>query len=160
LDEKAEKPCPYRWLGQDSKVWLNVLQLSRHSFGREQLQFFCELPDILGKNENAWKKWIEENEPEKQNIPDYEDRLRMQKPLGAFIRLCLLRALREDRTVVSSARCIESLLDSRYTEPVTDSIESIWQESQSRIPVLFLLSPGTDPTSIIDELAKKKKKFP
>jgi dynein heavy chain len=27
-------------------------------------------------------------------------------------------------------------------------------------PVLFLLSAGADPTSSIDELAKKKKKFP
>ena len=27
-------------------------------------------------------------------------------------------------------------------------------------PILFLLSAGADPTSSIDELAKKKKKFP
>ncbi|OXB70937.1 UNVERIFIED_CONTAM: hypothetical protein H355_004498 [Colinus virginianus] len=160
LDEKAERPCPYKWLGQDSKTWLNVLQLSRHSFGKEKLQFFCELPEALGKNELQWKRWLEDNEPEKQSIPDFEERLRMQKPLGPFIRLCLLRGLREDRTVVASARCIESLLHPRYTEPVTDSIDSIFQESDSRVPVLFLLSPGTDPTSIIDELAKKKKKFP
>ncbi|KFG33497.1 putative dynein gamma chain, flagellar outer arm, partial [Toxoplasma gondii GAB2-2007-GAL-DOM2] len=160
LDEQAERPCPYKWLGQDSKTWLNILQLSRHSFGHEQIQFFCELPDIIGKNEAQWRKFLEDNEPEKQAVPDFEERIRMQKPLGPFIRLCLLRALREDRTVVASARCIEALLDPRYTEPVTDSVESIWQESHSRTPVLFLLSPGTDPTAVIDELAKKKKKFP
>jgi dynein heavy chain len=28
------------------------------------------------------------------------------------------------------------------------------------VPILFLLSAGADPTSSIDELAKKKKKFP
>ena len=27
-------------------------------------------------------------------------------------------------------------------------------------PVLFLLSAGADPTSTIDDLAKKKKKYP
>jgi len=36
----------------------------------------------------------------------------------------------------------------------------IYQESAARKPVLYLLSAGTDPTSAIDELAKKKKKFP
>ena len=27
-------------------------------------------------------------------------------------------------------------------------------------PILFLLSPGSDPTSTVEELAKKKKKYP
>ncbi|CDI77652.1 hypothetical protein EPH_0029460 [Eimeria praecox] len=138
LDEKAEAPCPFRWLGQDSKVWLNVLQLSRTSFGRDQIQLFCELPESLSKNEAAWKKWMEDNEPE--NLP--------------------IRSMRPDRTVVASARAIDQLLEPKYTEPVTDSVESIWQESSCRVPVIFLLSAGADPTSSIDELAKKKRKFP
>ncbi|CDJ43280.1 hypothetical protein ETH_00008820 [Eimeria tenella] len=160
LDEKAEPPCPFRWLGQDSKAWLNVLQISRTCFGRDQIQLFCELPESLGKNESAWKKWMEDNEPENLPIPDYEDRLKCLKNLGHVLRLCLIRSMRPDRTVVASARAIDQLLEPKYTEPVTDSVESIWQESSCRVPVIFLLSPGTDPTSSIDELAKKKRKFP
>ncbi|CDJ35908.1 Dynein heavy chain axonemal, related [Eimeria mitis] len=160
LDEKAEAPCPFRWLGQDSKVWLNVLQLSRTSFGRDQIQLFCELPESLSKNEAAWKKWMEDNEPENLPIPDYEDRLKCLKNLGHILRLCLIRSMRPDRTVVASARAIDQLLEPKYTEPVTDSVESIWQESSCRVPVIFLLSAGADPTSSIDELAKKKRKFP
>lgn len=68
--------------------------------------------------------------------------------------------MRPDRTVVASARAIDQLLEPKYTEPVTDSVESIWQESSCRVPVVFLLSAGADPTSSIDELAKKKRKFP
>lgn len=71
-----------------------------------------------------------------------------------------IRSLRPDRTVVASGRAIDQLLEPKYTEPVTDSVESVWQESSCRIPVIFLLSPGADPTSSIDELAKKKRKFP
>jgi len=41
--------------------------------------------------------------------------------------------------------------------PVTDSIADIWEESTPHKPVLFLLAPGSDPTSTIDELARKKK---
>ena len=91
LGERAERPCPFEWLGQDSKPWLNLLQLSRTRFGRDQIQLFCELPDSLGKNEAAWKKWMEDNEPENLPIPDYEDRLICLKNLGHSIRLCLVR---------------------------------------------------------------------
>merc|ERR1719443_324059 len=55
---------------------------------------------------------------------------------------------------------IENSLDSKFTDPVTDAIVDIYDESQSRKPVLYLLTAGRDPTLSIDELAKKKKKFP
>lgn len=47
-----------------------------------------------------------------------------------------------------------------FTSPISYPIEKIWEGSSSNEPILFLLSPGSDPTSIIEELAKKKKKYP
>ncbi len=38
-------------------------------------------------------------------------------------------------------------------------MQDIWAESKYYVPVLFLLSPGADPTSSIDEFARKKKKL-
>merc|ERR1719162_940646 len=52
------------------------------------------------------------------------------------------------------------MLDSRFTAPVTDSVVSVYEESANRKPVLYLLTAGSDPTMTIDELAKKKKKYP
>jgi hypothetical protein len=40
------------------------------------------------------------------------------------------------------------------------TIDKIWEGSSSLEPILFLLSPGSDPTSTVEELSKKKKKFP
>merc|ERR1719199_1541058 len=51
-------------------------------------------------------------------------------------------------------------MSSRFTAPITDSITDIYDESTARKPVLYLLTAGSDPTLMIDELAKKKKKFP
>merc|ERR1712178_623390 len=34
LDIKAERQCPFRWMSD--KVWLNILQISRHPFGADQ----------------------------------------------------------------------------------------------------------------------------
>lgn len=55
---------------------------------------------------------------------------------------------------------IQHALGKEFTDPISYPIESIWQESSAYDPILFLLSAGADPTSSIDELAKKKKKFP
>merc|ERR1719491_2950262 len=52
------------------------------------------------------------------------------------------------------------MLDARFTAPVTDAIVDIFEESSPRKPVLYLLTAGSDPTFSIDELAKKRKKFP
>merc|ERR1740121_3261296 len=45
LDVKAERQSPFRWLSD--KVWLNVLQLSRHQFGVDQVQFYREIVDYI-----------------------------------------------------------------------------------------------------------------
>jgi len=62
--------------------------------------------------------------------------------------------------VVGSQQFIAGVLGKEFIAPISYPIESIFQECSHLDPVLFLLSAGADPTSSIDELAKKKKKFP
>jgi dynein heavy chain len=61
--------------------------------------------------------------------------------------------------MIACSQFIESILgDKKYIEPVTNSIESIFNSSSATMPVLFLLSAGADPTSDVDELARKKRR--
>lgn len=62
--------------------------------------------------------------------------------------------------MVASNKFIEVVLEEEFTKPVAYTIDAIYQASSHLDPVLFLLSAGADPSSSIDELAKKKKKFP
>merc|ERR1719316_227870 len=62
LDIKSERPCPFKWMLD--KVWLNILAISRHTFGQEQLLFFREIVDFISRNEASWRKWYDENDPE------------------------------------------------------------------------------------------------
>jgi len=158
LDVKAERSNPFKWMSD--KVWLNILQLSRHSFGLEQNVFYREIVDYIQRNEQNWKRWFDENEPEGVPVPDYEERIAQERTIGPFLRLLVVRFMREDRTGVSCAQFIDAMLDSRFTAPVTDMITDIYDESGPRKPVLYLLTAGSDPTMTIDELAKKKKRFP
>ena len=64
---------PFSWMEQ--KTWLNIKALSKHKFNNAHTMFFKELPDRIGRNEQIWRKFIEENEPENCTVPDYDEKI-------------------------------------------------------------------------------------
>lgn len=64
---------PFNWM--DQKTWLNLKALSKHKFSNDHTFFFKELPDRIARNEQIWRKWIDENEPENTPVPDYEEKI-------------------------------------------------------------------------------------
>lgn len=42
-------------------------------------------------------------------------------------------------------------------ESIPLSMEAIWADSGAKTPLICLLSPGADPTKLIEDLAKRKK---
>lgn len=111
---------PFNWM--DQKTWLNLKALSKHKFANEHTFFFKELPDRIQRNESIWRKWIDENEPENAPVPDYEEKINADQNIGHFIHLCLIRSLREDRSVLASNKFIRRVLGEEYVTPVTDLI--------------------------------------
>jgi len=67
--------------------------------------------------------------------------------MGPFLQLCLVRALREDRTLVACQQYISNFLGKQFTDPISYPYDSIWSESSNLEPIIFLLSAGADPTS-------------
>jgi dynein heavy chain len=151
LDVHSVRRMPFKWMTEEA--WLNVMQLSMSN------RFFAQLPNDMTGNEGMWRRWYEDNEPESMAIPDYDQRLLDQQEIGPFLRLLIIRSLRVDRTTLACSSFIEKTreIGPRYVEPVTDTIQSIYEESVKDIPIIFLLSPGADPTEAIDTLARKRK---
>jgi len=77
--------------------------------------------------------------------------------VNSFERMCIVKALREDRTMVAAQTYISEALGERFVESVPLNMEHTWGESTPYVPLICLLSPGADPTKLIEELAKKKK---
>ncbi len=120
---------------------------------------FKELPDLIQKNQPGWLQYFEKNDPENYPIPDLAERMSQEKEeMRAFMEMTLVRCVREDRTLVASSKFIGAILGADYIEPISYPMQDIWAESKYSVPVLFLLSPGADPTSSIDDFARKKKK--
>lgn len=155
IDDRNKK---YSWM--DDKRWLNIVALSKHKFGNDHSFFFKELPERIGRLEKEWKKFFDEAEPENAIIPDFEEKIAADQTIGHFLHMCLIRSVREDRAVLACNQFIRKTLGDYYTQPVTDQIVDIWEESRTNKPVLYLLTAGADPTNNIDEFAKKKKQFP
>jgi len=151
LDIDSVRRKPFPWI--NNEAWLNVVELS------QQQKFFANLPNDMSANEAMWRRWYEDNEPERMDIPDYETKLNEVQGIGPFYRLLLVRSLRMDRCMLMCRWFIRNIeeMGPTYVEPVTDTIESIYEGMVSHTPVVFLLSIGADPTEAIEGLARKRK---
>jgi dynein heavy chain, axonemal len=99
-----------------------------------------------------WRRWYEDNEPESIALPDYENRILEQADtIGPFYKLLLVRSLRMDRTILTCKEFIRSTAEMgpAYVEPVTDTIEMIYDDMVAEVPVIFLLSIGKRDSCLI-----------
>jgi dynein heavy chain len=151
LDINSVKRKPFTWM--PSEVWLNVVELSQSQ------KFFANLPTDMSANETMWRRWYEDNEPENMNIPDYETKIADIPVIGPFLKLLLVRSLRVDRCILMCKWFVRNTAEMgpSFVEPVTDTIESIYDGMVASTPVIFLLSIGADPTESIEGLARKRK---
>jgi len=151
LDIDSVRRKPFNWISNEA--WLNVIELSQSQ------KFFANLPNEMQANEAMWRRWYEDNEPEAMNIPDYEQRIVDTPIVGAFYKLLLVRSLRMDRCLLVCKWFIRNVeeMGPAYVEPVTDTIESIYDGMVCHTPIIFLLSIGADPTESIENLARKRK---
>jgi len=151
VDDRNKK---FNWM--DQKMWLNIVALSKHKFNNEPAGFYKDIVDKIQRYEKDWKKYLDENSPENIPVPEYEDKMNAEQ-IGHFLHLCLIRSVREDRAVLASQKFIRRVLGEEFMAPVTDQISEVYDETEPGKPVLFLLAPGSDPTTSIDELARKKR---
>jgi dynein heavy chain len=145
------KKKPFAWLSNEA--WLNVIEIS------QKISFFKDLPENIGRNEVGWHEFYEDNAPERAQVPDYETAIQTDTLLGPWFRLVILRTLRLDRSMLAIKDFIKGVeeIGPRYVEPVTDLLETIYDEMVKEIPALFLLSVGADPTDAIITLCRKRK---
>ena len=61
-----------------------------------------------------------------------------------------VQAFREDRTLIAASDYIADALGQRFVESVPLNMERAWSESHPKCPLICLLSPGADPTKLIE----------
>jgi len=144
----AETPKnPFSWLGDLS--WRNAIALIKN------IEIFADLRAIIQGNEKEWKKWYDDETPEECEIPILEERLVAQEN-GAFMRMLLIRALRDDRGNVAANKFVGSVMGPDFVVPLTVTMDEIWENGEMQTPTILMLTPGADPTAVLQDLAQRK----
>lgn len=65
--------------------------------------------------------------------------------LDGFQRLLLLRVLRPDKLTAGLHAFVASALGRRFVEPPLADLDACYKDSSACVPLIFVLSPGSDP---------------
>lgn len=68
--------------------------------------------------------------------------------------MLFVRSLRQDRIAFCTANFIVNQLGPRFVEPPVLDIRAVFEESIPQTPLIFVLSPGVDPTTALIQLAE------
>ena len=71
-------------------------------------------------------------------------------------RTIIVRCLRPDRIIFATTAFIINNLGQKYTEPPVLDLNSVLADSQPDLPLIFVLSPGVDPTNQLSQLGAAK----
>jgi dynein heavy chain len=142
LDLNAVKPKPFRWMLD--VIWLNLVELSKQ-------EIFNQLLEKVTENEKEWKYWCDTEAPEEEEVP-----CGYNAALDVFRKLLLIRAWCPDRTLSQARKYIFDSLGAEYLESSVLDIDGMLEESDNRIPLICLLSIGSDPTPQIEQIAKTR----
>lgn len=140
----TENPNP-SWISE--RMWSDFSQLST-------LEHFEEV--ALELTRTAGKFW--------QPVYEGQDTLRHEKwpegfstKLNGFERLLVVKCLRPDRLTHAITQYVAETLGKRYVEPPIFDIQSCYNDSSCCTPLIFILSPGADPTTALLRFADEKK---
>lgn len=140
------------------KEWLNLIALQGHKFNGT-MQVFSKILDKIRDNPDKFKTFYTMTDCE-NGIPFEDLYNQSNQKLVAFLKLCFIRGLRNDRTIIYATKfLVPAMLDDKeFLKPYAENLDYYYDISSSRNPILYLLSAGADPSSGIEELKKRKKK--
>ncbi|CAG4949545.1 unnamed protein product [Colias eurytheme] len=145
LDRSEQPENPTNWMPDD--CWDNVTEL-------DKLPGFHGVIDAFETFSKEWRDWYLHPEPETQPlVGEWND------VCNEFQRILFVRSLRADRVSACISTFIVNTLGPRYVEPPVLDIKAAWEESTWKTSLLFVLSPGVDPTASLIQLAQDVKMF-
>eukprot|EP00069_Balaena_mysticetus_P013367 bmy_01484T0 len=140
--EKSKRKKPCAWLSDQG--WEDIILLSE-TFPDN----FGTLPDDVEKHLTVWQEWYDLDSLEQFPFPlGYDDNI------TPFQKLLILRCFRVDRVYRAVTDYVTVTMGEKYVQPPMISFEAIFEQSTPNWPIVFILSPGSDPASDLMKLAE------
>ncbi|XP_041972117.1 dynein axonemal heavy chain 7 isoform X2 [Aricia agestis] len=116
--------------------------------GLNELEKFRGILDHFKSNMKKWEAFCNAVDPQNQPLPAPWD-----TQLDSFEKLMVLRCMRLDMMVPGVLKYVESHLGRELVEPPLFDLESSYSDSHCCIPLLFVLTPGSDPMGTLLKFA-------
>ncbi|XP_039735198.1 dynein axonemal heavy chain 10 [Pteropus medius] len=141
--EKSKRKKPCAWLSDQG--WEDIILLSEMFPDN-----FKHLPDDVEKHLSVWQEWYDLDSLEQSPFPlGYDDNI------TPFQKLLILRCFRVDRVYRAVTDYVTVTMGEKYVQPPMISFEAIFEQSTPNSPIVFILSPGSDPASDLMKLAER-----
>ncbi|ALC38670.1 Dhc36C [Drosophila busckii] len=132
---------PASWLGVQN--WDEVCRLS-------SLPNFKGLREDVTANPDRWKLMFDAKSPQDlAAIPaDWKKRITM------FQQLLILRVFRPDKLVPAVLNFVATELGPKFVDPPQFDLSASFGDSHCCVPMIFILTPGSDPTATLLKFAE------
>ncbi|MED6291229.1 Dynein heavy chain 3, axonemal, partial [Characodon lateralis] len=137
LDNPLPNPAS-EWLSD--KSWSEIVMASKLP---NLNKFFSHVTENIPK----WKHLYDSAKPHEDQLPDQWDRL------AGLSRMVIIRCFRPDKLVPAVQNFIEQNMGQAYIEPPTFDLAGSYKDSNCCSPLIFVLSPGSDPTAVLLKFA-------
>ncbi|CAG9819075.1 unnamed protein product [Phaedon cochleariae] len=139
---QVDNPCS-GWLNE--LAWDNITEL-------DKLPGFHGVIDTFEQYSRDWYNWYINTESESLPLIGEWDGI-----CNEFQKMLFIRSLRQDRVSFAITNFIVNQLGPQFVEPPVLDIKAVLDESIPQTPLIFVLSPGVDPTTSLIALAETMK---
>lgn len=150
LDRSLQVPNPAaEWIS--ARAWDNITELDR------TLPKFQGLANSMEQRVREWHQWYVSARPEETHLPG-----EWENACNEMQRMLIVGSLRPDRVSIVATTFVVNNLAARFVEPPPLDMNAVLADSTCSSPLIFVLSPGVDPTKMLLDFADKKgmgKKF-
>lgn len=127
------------WLPAES--WDNITAM-------DSIPGFQGIVSSFEQMHREWKVWYMQGKPETETMPgDWSIKT------SELQKFCFIRALRCDRVLFSGSRFVSANIGPEFVDPPSFDLKAVYQMSNCKTPLIFVLSPGVDPTAGILQLS-------
>ncbi|OCT85694.1 dynein heavy chain 1, axonemal [Xenopus laevis] len=131
------------WLTE--RAWRDIQALSA-------LSNFSKVTEELTHYAEEYRRICDSPEPHREQLPG-----EWGQSLDSFQKILILRCLRGDKVTNAMQDFVCQHLGQRFIEPQTADLGAVYKESSPVTPLIFILSPGTDPAADLYKFAEEMK---
>jgi dynein heavy chain, axonemal len=109
------------------------------------------IEEYFYKNPNKFKALYDSASAQHDPLPDH-----WENKISDFMRLCILKMIRPDKLIAGLQLWIERNIGKEFVEPPPFSLHKSFKESSNIVPMIFILSPGSDPINDIRAFSEEQ----